>query len=79
MKQSLESSKIAKCKYVKLTSELTNDRSTLKSEVRRQKQNIQINKARLASKDDELIKFHSEIDKLSWSIGKLIKTSRWKG
>ena len=56
---------MAKCNHGQLISELTNHGNTLKLEVRRQKQNIQMNEARLASKDDELIKTHSEIDKLN--------------
>ena len=42
--------------------------NTLKLELKKQKLNLKINEVRLASKDDELIKTHSVIDKLNKDI-----------
>jgi chromosome segregation ATPase len=66
--QSLENFEVTKTKYVESINELTNEVNTLKLELKRQKRNLQINETRLASKDDELIKTHSVIDKLNKDI-----------
>ena len=68
MRQSLENFGVTKTNYVESISELTNEVNTLKLELKRQKQSLQINETRLASKDDELIKTHSVIDKLNKDI-----------
>ena len=68
MKQSQENILVTKTNYVESISEMTNEVNTLKLELKKQKQNLQINEVRLASKDDELIKTHSVIDELNKDI-----------
>ena len=68
MKHTIESFQVTKAKYVESNGELTNQVNSFKLEVKRQKQNILINEARLASKDEELIKTHSVIDKLTQDV-----------
>ena len=68
LKKALENTEVTKVKDAKSISEMSNEVNTLNLEVKRQQQNIKINEARLASKDNELIKTHSVIDKLNQEV-----------
>ena len=68
LKQALENTELIKLKDAKSISGLRHEVNTLKLEVKRQQYNIKSNEGRLASKDNELIKNHSVIDKLNQDV-----------